>query len=940
MLPSPYDKIHAEFLEFIPEARVYIDPLRTMAYGTDASFYRLIPKIVVDTEREGEVVNILKIINKYQVPVTFRAAGTSLSGQAISDSVLVRLGEGWRNFEILDNAKKIALEPGIIGSHANKILAPHGKKIGPDPASIDTCKIGGIVANNASGMCCGVAENSYKTLDSMRVVMADGTILDTGSSCSRGSFEKSHPHIIDGLRNLREQVLADKTLAARIRRKFKIKNTTGYSLNAIVDFEDPFEILQHLLVGSEGTLAFISNVVYRTVVEHPHKASALMRFPDIQSACQAATICRSIKVSAAELMDRAALASVQGKPGMPEGLSALGPDASALLVEVRGATGKALQAKIDKVLTAVKELPFVTPHEFTSVPAEFNSLWNVRRGLFPAVGAVRDAGTTVIIEDVAFPIKQLADATLDLQKLFTKHGYDKAIIFGHALEGNLHFVFTQDFNKQEEVDRYSAFMDDVTDMVAVTYKGSLKAEHGTGRNMAHFVELEWGKEAYGLMEDIKELFDPQGLLNPGVILNEDPQAHLKDLKPLPVAHDLIDRCIECGFCEPTCPSRELTLTPRQRIVAYREIRRGEMEGTDFPVTLETFKKTFDYDGEATCAADGLCALRCPVSINTGKFIKVHRSWARGTWENLMASVVANNFSKTVSLIEADLKVAGVTHDLLGDKAMEKVTGAMHTYSGKRIPKWNTSMPRAAAKPRATSTPRSNDKVVYFPSCVARHMGAEKNDPDKTALRDHTLSVLAKAGYEVIHPENMKSLCCGQPWESKGFMKQADKKLAELEDALRVASEDGKYPILCDTSPCLYRMQEHIKGLKLYEPTEFAAKNLLDKLEITPVNKRIALHVTCSTRKMGLAETLEDLARQCAREVVIPEDVYCCGFAGDRGFNYPELNKAALKALPDQLDGCTVGYSTSRTCEIGLSLHGKVPYKNFMFLLDEASWPKK
>lgn len=940
MLTKPYDVIYTELLEFLPEDRVYKDALRTMAYGTDASFYRLIPKIVIDSQSEEEVVRILKLVNHHDVPVTFRAAGTSLSGQAISDSILVRLGEGWSNFEILDNAKKISLEPGIIGSHANRILAPHGKKIGPDPASIDTCKIGGIVANNASGMCCGVAENSYKTLDSMRIVFADGTVLDTASACSREKFEKSHPHIVKGLVELRERVLNDKQLAARIKRKFKIKNTTGYSLNAIVDYDDPFEILQHLLVGSEGTLAFISNVVYRTVVEHPHKASALMRFPDIRSACEAATICRAQRVSAAELMDRAAIASVQDKPGMPEGLTELGPDAAALLVEVRGRTEKILQGKIEKVLEAVKDLPYVTPHEFTAVPAEFNSLWSVRRGLFPAVGAVRDAGTTVIIEDVAFPIKQLADATLDLQALFKKHGYDKAIIFGHALEGNLHFVFTQDFNNQEEIDRYAGFMDDVTDMVAVTYKGSLKAEHGTGRNMAHFVELEWGREAYELMEDIKELFDPKGLLNPGVILNEDPEAHLKDLKPLPVAHDIIDKCIECGFCEPICPSRELTLTPRQRIVAYREISRTQMEGTDFPEAMEVFKRTFDYQGEATCAADGLCSTRCPVAINTGKFIKIYRSWARGTWEKLMSSVVANNFEKTVNIIKTDLKWAGKTHDFLGDSAMSTLTRGMHVYTGKRVPQWNTSMPRPAEEPTMTSTPASKDKVVYFPSCVARAMGAEKQDPDKSALRDHTLSVLAKAGYEVVHPENMDALCCGQPWESKGFMEQADKKLAELEAALREASLDGAYSILFDTSPCMYRVQEHVEGLDLMEPTDFFVKYLADRLEFNPVHRKVALHITCSTRKLGLADDLAALARKCADEVVVPDDIYCCGFAGDRGFNYPELNKSALKGLPDQLEGCVAGYSTSRTCEIGLSLHGGVPYKNIMFLLDEATKAKK
>ncbi|MGE4506061.1 MAG: FAD-binding and (Fe-S)-binding domain-containing protein [Desulfovibrionaceae bacterium] len=955
MLPAPYDLIHQEFLKFLPKERVHTDPLRTLAYGTDASFYRLIPKIVVDTESEDEVVRILRVVRAHRAPVTFRAAGTSLSGQAVSDSVLVRLGEGWKRYRILENAAKIELEPGIIGSHANRFLAPHGRKIGPDPASIDTCKIGGIVANNASGMCCGVAENTYKTLHSMRLVLADGTALDTGDPASRDSFAKTHAHLLDGLTAMRQRVLADETLAGRIRRKFKIKNTTGYSLNAIVDYEDPFEILQHLLVGSEGTLAFISRVVYHTVVEHPHKASALMRFPDIRSACEAATAVRGGAVSAAEVMDRASLASVEDKPGMPPGLDTLGPDAAALLVEVRAESAKELEKKIAAVLKTVAHIEPLEPHAFTADPVEFGTLWNVRRGLFPAVGAVRRAGTTVIIEDVAFPIESLADGALDLQALFRKHGYDKAIIFGHALEGNLHFVFTQDFNTQSEVDRYEAFLEDVTDMVANKYQGSLKAEHGTGRNMAHFVELEWGREAFELMREIKALFDPEGLLNPGVILNDDPKAHVKDLKPLPAADDLIDRCIECGFCEPTCPSKALTLTPRQRIVAYREIVRLRQEGDagqapsgDQPgakarsnagaEAMRAFRKSYDYDGEATCAADGLCALRCPVAIDTGKFIKHYRAWGHGTFKNAMASLAAGQTGLVVHAASGALRAAGAAQDVLGDRAMDAVAGALHKHSGKRIPRWNTSMPRAASPSRREPV-QSEERVVYFPSCVARHMGPEKHDPDKTAIRDRTLSLLGKAGYAVVHPTNMTRLCCGQPWESKGFAEQADAKLRELECALRSASENGALPILCDTSPCLMRMKEHIKGLELFDPIEFAVKFLADRLEFSPVNRRVALHVTCSARKMGLAAPMEALVRKCAREVVVPEEVFCCGFAGDRGFNHPELNHSALQALKGQLKGCTDGYSTSRTCEIGLSLHGGVPYRNVLFLLDEASWPR-
>ncbi|WP_300670005.1 FAD-binding and (Fe-S)-binding domain-containing protein [Desulfoluna sp.] len=933
MLTKEYKAFFKAMKHVVPADRITTDPLYTLAYGTDASFYRLVPKIVITVEEEIEVVRILREAQAQKLPVTFRAAGTSLSGQAVTDSILVRLGASWKGCSIFDNACKIRLQPGVIGNWANIRLAQFGKKIGPDPASIDTAQIGGIVANNASGMCCGVAENSYKTLADLRVVFYDGSVLDTEDDASRSRFCLEHPDIIQGLTALHDTVNANETLSERIRRKFKIKNTTGYSLNALVDYHDPFDILKHLLVGSEGTLGFISSVTYHTVVEHPHKASALLLFPNIETACKATVILKQQPVAAVELMDRAALRSVEEKEGMPEAIQGLAEGVTALLVETRAETEEDLNDQIAAITTSVVDLNQVVPTAFTPRPEEFTRLWAIRKGLFPAVGAVRQTGTTVIIEDVAFPMEKLASATLELQELFKKYHYDEAIIFGHALEGNLHFVFTQAFEEQAEIDRYQKFMDDVATMVVGTYDGSLKAEHGTGRNMAPYVEMEWGAEAYRLMKEIKTLFDPDGILNPGVILNEDPLVHIKNLKPMPAADEIVDKCIECGFCEPVCPSRNLTFTPRHRITGWREAKRLEKNGQG-----KKWKKAYQYPALETCATDGLCALRCPVGINTGAFIKKQRAEATGALGHRVADTLADHYHGTTRSIRAGLKGAHLVHTLAGDCVMEAAALNARRLSLHTLPLWNRALPDAAKKMKKRSGSSMNPlKVVYFPSCIGRSFGATGEMTDKRPLGDVTLSVLEKAGYDVILPEGLDSLCCGLPFASKGYTGQGEKKAAALEKALLAASRDGEYPVLVDTSPCLYHMKETLtEALSLYEPVAFILEFLKKRLLFHRIDEKVAIHATCTTIKLGLHEQLKELAELCTTRVVVPEDINCCGFAGDRGFNVPELNEAALDGLKDQVAGCSEGFSTSRTCEIGLSLHGGINYSSILYLVDRCT----
>lgn len=920
----------------IPADRRFDDPTSTLAFGTDASFYRLIPKLVVRVESEDEVVGLIQLAQRDRVPVTFRAAGTSLSGQAISDSVLIVLGDNWNGREIRGQGEQIRLQPGVIGAQANAWLAPFGRKIGPDPASINACKIGGIVANNASGMCCGTAQNTYHTLAGLRLVLADGTRLDSEDPASVAAFESSHAELLAELARLGRETRANTALADRIRHKYRLKNTTGLSLNALVDYDQPLDILQHLLVGSEGTLGFISAVTYDTVPDHPHKASALIVFPSVESCCRAVTVLKQQPVSAVELLDRRSMRSVQDKPGMPEWVKGLSENACALLIESRAASQSLLHEQLAQIMASIADFPLEQKVDFSEDPAVYNLLWKIRKDTFPAVGAVRQTGTTVIIEDVTFPVEQLAEGVNRLIQLFDKHRYDEAIIFGHALEGNLHFVFTQGFNSAEEVARYQAFMDDVAQLVAVEFGGSLKAEHGTGRNMAPFVELEWGRDAYELMWQLKRLLDPNGILNPDVVLSEDPDIHLKNLKPLPAADEIVDKCIECGFCEPVCPSKGLTLSPRQRIVMWRDIQAKKRAGQD----TSALERDYQYQGIDTCAATGLCAQRCPVGINTGELVKKLRGQA--AHHGKTADWLAENFHTALSGARLTLRVANGARRLLGAPRLGRISHTLSKASNGRLPQWTPAMPQPLKSPQVSlASTDARPRVVYLAACVSRVMGPAAGDKEQTSLLDKTRALLEKAGYQVVFPDNQDSLCCGQPFASKGYAEQAEHKRQELLSALLHASRGGLDPIYCDTSPCTLRLVQDLAETRLdmYDPVRFIRTHLLDKLEFTPQEAPIAVHVTCSTQHLGESQALIDLARLCSKQVVIPEGIHCCGFAGDKGFTTPELNAHSLRSLKDAVQYCEEGISTSRTCEIGLSSHAGIDYHGLVYLVDRVTRPR-
>jgi D-lactate dehydrogenase len=1002
-----YADFLAEIKKFVPSDRIYTDELRTLGWGTDASFYRQIPKVVVRSEGEEQMAKIIRACNQFHLPFTFRAAGTSLSGQSVSDSVLIVAGKHWERYEIGPDQETIRLQPGIVGARVNELLKPYGRVFPPDPASIGSAMVGGIVINNASGMNCGVHANSDRMMVSARLILTDGTVVDTGDEKSKELFRKSHPEFIKKIEDLRDRVRADLELADRIRLKYSIKNVTGLNIRPLLAYDDPFDIMAHCMVGSEGTLAFLSEVTMKTLHDYPFKASAMVYFMTMRESCEAVVAMKKLKageedlkmsaenlmVKSAEMLDYKSLSSVDdpvylqyqkdvdaGKiPGVEPGDY---HNLTAILTETKAVTHEQLLEKIDKIKECLSQFSLYIPAEFTEDPAVYGKYWAIRSGIFPSVGGTRPVGTSCLIEDVAFHIEDLPEATVKLQKLIADHGYSDACIYGHAFEGNYHFILNQSFKSESEVKRYEEMMRDVARLVVEEYDGSLKAEHGTGRNMAPFVKYEWRDKAYEVMKELKAIFDPDGLLNQGVIFNDDPECFIKCLKPLPVldfdfdkvpdggkylmdpslstARETIEqvkranKCIECGFCEVNCMSCGLTLSSRMRIAVQREIRELESTGAD-PERAARLRKQYKYYGDQTCATDGLCSTSCPMKINTGELTHLIRQMDMNNNKlgYKVGEFAANHMAGIKSGLRVVLDVAHLGHVTLGPTLMTSICRGMNKMG---MPLWTTAMPKKHRQPKKSdltqfiiekSIPQPEEehsplKVVYFPSCINQTMGQSKRDGKIHDLVDEVIQLMAKAGYEVIFPEGMEKMCCGQIWESKGMLDIADRKSAELEEALWQASEQGKYPVLCAQSPCLHRMKKVMKKMKLYEPAEFIMEYLVPRLDFHPIDRHIALHLTCSTRQMGVDKDMIALAKLCSTNVFLPEGVGCCGFAGDRGFTFPELNKYGLRKLRPQIEKnhIEVGYSNSRTCEIGLETNTGIPYMSIVYLVNECTTKKE
>ncbi|GAB47326.1 FAD-binding and (Fe-S)-binding domain-containing protein [Mobilicoccus pelagius] len=916
----------------------------------DASHVLLHPQAFVVARDTPDVARTLAIASRHGVPVTFRSGGTSLSGQAVTDGVLIDTRRGFRDVEVLDDGARVRCRPGATVRTVNAHLAPYGRALGPDPASEAACTIGGVVADNSSGMACGTTRNTYRTLDCLEAVLLSGTVIDTALPDADARLKAAEPEVWEGLARLRDRVRGNPDSVRRIEHQYSMKNTMGYGVNSFLDFDEPVQILAHLLVGSEGTLGFISSVTFRTVPVHQHISTALLVFEGIETATAALPDLVGAGAETAELMDAASLRVAQHFPTPVDALTGLEVrDHTALLVEARAAEAGELDEhvhRLEGVLDGLRHDGLLTdlaiPTRFSADPVPRAQAWAVRKGLYTAVAGARRAGSTALLEDIVVPMPALTQAVRDLGEICARHGYDEAVVFGHAKDANLHFMINPDLRDPAQVETLGAFSDDLVDLVLAA-DGSLKAEHGTGRVMAPFVERQFGSELYAVMREVKRLLDPTNTLNPGVVITDDERAHLRALKaPTPV-DEAVDRCVECGYCEPVCPSRDVTTTPRQRIVLMREMAAHRAAGREDEA--DAIAKDFDYMAVQTCAADSLCQPACPVGIDTGIVMKGFRKDAQTPAVQRVGAALADNWGPTLTGLRVGVGVA----DHVPGTLLERITAtARAVLSPDLVPLVGDDLPGPGLSRRTNARQEPGD-VVLLPSCIGELFAPEGDSPGAAQA---FLAVCDRAGITVRLPKDMDGLCCGTVWRSKGLTEGLGQMAVRTARALLEASEDGRVPVVMDASSCThglhalpadldaageYALAERVAGLQIMDATRFVAEHVLPRLTVRRTVRSAVLHPTCSDRHVDDIPALRAIAEAVADEVVVPVESGCCGFAGDRGMLHPELTAGATAREAEEVDHRTYDLylSSNRTCELGMSRATGHTYHHVLEALADA-----
>ncbi len=901
------------------------DALTRLALSHDASRFLDIPEEVAVASSIDDVRALFAEATEHRRHLTLRGGGTSLSGQSITDGILVDVRRHFRRIEVLDDGLRVRAGAGATVAAVNAQLRKFGRRLGPDPASAQAATIGGIVANNASGRLSGLHQDAFSTVDSLVVVLPSGRVIDTADPQIDVMLTWEDPHLAGGLSILRRRLRADQGSLDEIRRLWSMRNAMGYQLRALTEYAKPSAIIRQLMVGSEGTLGFIAEATLRTVPLNEAYSTHVAWFDTLEDALDAASGLAGLGFDAIELFDVDALRVVRTIPSAPLALRELElTTQAALLLELHAPDDETLVEREAEVAVALDELPHV--HKVR--PESRNApLWRVHHGIHTAMAKARKPGTSLLMEDFSVPVPNIAETVRGLNRLFDRFGFERAAITGHFTDGTLYFLLTDDFSDPARLRQFKRFVQGFVKLI-LAQRGVLRAQYGTGRVMASFLEQQVGVELYEVMREVKHLFDPLRILSPGVMFNESPDAHVTNIKLMPTISDSVDRCIECGLCEPTCPSSALTLTPRQRVVLQREIAARQAD----PAIIEALSDNYQYAAIDTCATSSMCQLTCPLGIDVGELVRRQRRAAVTEVEERNWDRAARNWDKTTRLASTAMSTA----KKLAPVAKSLIKFGRRRYGAEQVWGYSDDLPPGSGLRRRPKQERlaKDALALYFPGCQQTLLAAHGQ-----GVYSAFNELCTRAGV-AVSLLNASDLCCGLPWSTRGLTLGYETMSGHVHRAL--ATHAGA-TVVVDSSACTNALDHLLARYPDSRPetvdvVDFVATTILPQLAVRQRLGSVLLYPTCANAHSGNGDALLAIAQAVADEVVVPAAWRCCGGFGDRGLLHPELPKAATRLAVEEIRSRTFDAyaSTSRTCEVAMQRVSERPFVHVLELLAEAT----
>ena len=931
--PGPEAAGVAEDLRRRVEGEVLFDSLHRTLYSTAACIYQVMPLGAVVARHEGDVLAVLEYARQNRIPITARGGGSGLAGQTLGRGIILDFSKYFQRIADIDATRgTVRVQPGVIQAQLNRVLRRHGMRFAPDPSSAPWCTLGGMLANNAGGSHTIKHGATRENTVSVRAALSDGTVIDTvplplpgQGTWTPGPQARLASGLLEVVTSQREAIDRHEPRTRR--------NASGYALRAAV--KDSIDLAQ-ILVGSEGTLGLILDSTLRTVPIPKARATALALFDDLEKSGAAVVEILEFDPSAVELLDRTFVQVIRAADKamgatLPDGTEAI------LIVELEGDDAKEVQDRMERLAAVlIGRRDLATDVRRAARPEDTARIWAVRKAASPILS--RREGTrrnTRFIEDAAIHPAQMAEFVRRLRALLRKYGL-QAAIFGHAGDCNLHCNPMLNQKDARDLSLMETMAEEFTDLV-IGMGGSLSGEHGDGRLRTPYLRRAYGP-LVDAFEKVKRLFDPQGILNPGIIVHDGSYGLTDDLRygegyrHSPTATSIddavwqkeIEKCHGCGACRNYCPvavaTRDEAATARAKANLLRSVISGRLE-PDVLATAE-FKSVMDL-----CVNCQLCHSECPTAIDIpGMAVMAKEIYVRARGKDTTDRVLTN----PGPMMRFGTMFAPLANVALRFGPTRRLMASMTGVAAERD---MAPFDSAPLRPRVPSVDPEGRKVAYFHGCFGGYQDVEGEGRA-------TVELLEALGCTVAIPPQE---CCGIAAITYGHLddvrSSAERNVAALLDLTRRG-----YEVVYSAPSCGLALVEDYPRLLGTPQSEVLARHIrdihefvLDILEtdadlrarLRPVPIRLTYHNPCHMQARGLGDAVVRLLSLVPGVVVVPivQD-HCCGIAGTFGMKEKNfaLSMQMGRPLFESIEQTGVGVVATGcgTCKIQIEQGSRMP----------------